>query len=138
MLGEILGHTIQRHGGKQVFETVERLRLNCRRLRECTEKLAGASGEEEAKYRQEITALDQEITQLVESCDLETAIDVLRLCGLFSSNQHSRATPPHSSPPSVRASECTRSPTWLVGRSERDISKTECRDHSATASATFD
>jgi len=33
MLGEMLGHAIQQHGGAQVFETVERLRLNCRRLR---------------------------------------------------------------------------------------------------------
>jgi phosphoenolpyruvate carboxylase len=78
MLGEMLGHAIQQHEGKHVFEMVERLRLDCRRLRECAELLTGASESDEAKYREEIAALDQGITQVVESCDLETAIDVIR------------------------------------------------------------
>jgi phosphoenolpyruvate carboxylase len=77
-LGEILGHAIQQHSGSHVFEMVERLRLDCRRLRECAENLAGASATEYTAYQQEIAALDQEITQIVESCDLETAIDVVR------------------------------------------------------------
>ena len=78
LLGEMLGYAIQQHGGKHVFEMVERLRLNCRRLRECTRSLAGASAAEAASYQQEIAALDREITQIVEDCDLETAIDVIR------------------------------------------------------------
>lgn len=77
-LGEMLGHAIQQHGGSHVFETVERLRLDCRRLRECAENLAGVSKETAATYQQEIKALDLEISQLVEGCDLETAIDVIR------------------------------------------------------------
>jgi phosphoenolpyruvate carboxylase len=78
MLGEMLGHAIQQRGGEQVFEMVERLRLDCRRLRECAQNRVGASETEAAAYQQEIAALDQEITQIVESCDLETAIDVIR------------------------------------------------------------
>lgn len=78
MLGEMLGHAIQQHGGEQVFETVERLRLNCRRLRECAQSLASASEDEAGIYQQEIATLDREITQLVEGCNLETAIDVIR------------------------------------------------------------
>lgn len=78
MLGETLGHAIQQHGGERVFETVERLRLDCRRLREYAQSLSGASEGEAAAYQQEIAALDQEITQIVEGCDLETAIDVIR------------------------------------------------------------
>ena len=78
MLGEMLGYAIQQHGGERVFETVERLRLDCRRLRECAQSLASASEGEAEAYQQEITALDQEITQIVEGCDLEMAIDVIR------------------------------------------------------------
>lgn len=77
-LGEMLGHAIQQHGGERVFATVERLRLDCRRLRECAQNLASAPAGEAAAYEQEISALDQEITQIVEGCDLETAIDVIR------------------------------------------------------------
>lgn len=78
MLGEMLGHAIQLRGGERVFSMVERLRLDCRRLRECAQSLATASEAEAAAYQQEIAALDQEITQIVEGCDLETAIDVIR------------------------------------------------------------
>ncbi|HEY3992643.1 MAG TPA: phosphoenolpyruvate carboxylase [Ktedonobacteraceae bacterium] len=78
MLGEMLGHAIQQRGGDRVFEMVERLRLDCRRLRECAQNLVGTSEAEAAMYQHEIAALDQEITQIVEGCDLETAIDVIR------------------------------------------------------------
>lgn len=78
MLGEMLGHAIQHHGGEDVFAMVERLRLDCRRLRECAQSLTTAPASETAAYEQEIAALDQEITQIVEGCDLETAINVIR------------------------------------------------------------
>ncbi|HEX7736896.1 MAG TPA: phosphoenolpyruvate carboxylase [Ktedonobacteraceae bacterium] len=78
MLGETLGRAIQQHGGERVFEMVERLRLDCRRLRECAQSLSSASESEAAACQQEIAVLDQEITQIVEGCDLETAIDVIR------------------------------------------------------------
>ncbi|MGH2478915.1 MAG: phosphoenolpyruvate carboxylase, partial [Ktedonobacteraceae bacterium] len=77
-LGEMLGRAIQRHDGSHVFETVEHLRLACRRLRECTEQIDGASTQEAAACEQEIASLDREITRIVEGCDLETAIDVIR------------------------------------------------------------
>lgn len=77
-LGEMLGQAIQRHSGRRVFETVERLRQDCRRLRDCAKNLPGASAADNAAYEREIAALDQEITQIVEGCDLETAIDVIR------------------------------------------------------------
>ena len=41
-LGDALGHAILQHGGTRVFDTEERLRLRCKRLRECTELLAFA------------------------------------------------------------------------------------------------
>ena len=78
MLGEMLGYAIQQHGGAQVFETVERLRLNCRRLRECTRQLSDVSASERTVAQHEIADLDREITEIVEGCDLETAIDVIR------------------------------------------------------------
>ncbi len=78
MLGEMLGHAIQQHGTRSVFETVERLRLACRRLRECAQYVSGTSDADWTAYQHEITALDHEITQIVEGCDLETAIDVIR------------------------------------------------------------
>jgi phosphoenolpyruvate carboxylase len=75
-LGEVLGQAIQQHSGSHVFEMVEHLRLDCRRLRECAENLAGVPAD--TTYQQEIEALDREISQIVESCDVETAIDVIR------------------------------------------------------------
>src|SRR4051794_1283075 len=77
-LGEMLGQAIQRHSGNRVFETVERLRLDCRRLRECAEGLHDLSTSELTTHLDEIATLDQEITLIVEGCDLETAIDVIR------------------------------------------------------------
>ncbi|MEO7021700.1 MAG: phosphoenolpyruvate carboxylase [Ktedonobacteraceae bacterium] len=77
-LGEMLGRAIQRHGTRHVFETVEHLRLACRRLRECAENMTDASVHDAAAYQQEMATLDQQITQIVESCELETAIDVIR------------------------------------------------------------
>ncbi|HET8841420.1 MAG TPA: phosphoenolpyruvate carboxylase, partial [Ktedonobacteraceae bacterium] len=77
-LGETLGYVIQHHGGNHLFETVERLRLDCRRLRECAENLGSASSTDRESYEQDIAVLDAEITQIVESCDLEMAIDVIR------------------------------------------------------------
>jgi phosphoenolpyruvate carboxylase len=78
-LGDALGSAIRQHSRPGAFETEERLRLGCRRLRECYELLYSAANEEEAaRLREEIAALDGEITRMVEECDLETAIDVIR------------------------------------------------------------
>ncbi|HLQ29651.1 MAG TPA: phosphoenolpyruvate carboxylase, partial [Ktedonobacteraceae bacterium] len=78
MLGEALGHAIQQHGGTSVFETVERLRRTCKRLRSCAEALPRASEAEAAQLQAEIAALDQEILRIVDGCDLDTSIDVIR------------------------------------------------------------
>lgn len=81
LLGNSLGHAIQRHEGMAVFETVEWLRNNCKRLRQLQEDLSHAeqAGKAEAeRLREEIVALDQEITAIVDGCDLETSIDVIR------------------------------------------------------------
>ncbi len=101
MLGEMLGHAIQQRGGERVFATVERLRLDCRRLRECAQSLVGASEAEAAAYQQEIADLDQEITQIVEGCDLETAIDVIRAFTVYfhlinTAEQHHRIRRRHA------------------------------------------
>ena len=77
-LGDALGRAIQQHSRPAAYETEERLRLACRRLRECDELLNLASEEQAALLREEIETLDQEITRVVEECDLETAIDVIR------------------------------------------------------------
>lgn len=77
-LGNALGQAIQRHGGQRVFDMVEHLRHNCKRLRECTERLSQVSSTESVQLQGEITALSQEILQIVNSCDLDTAIDVIR------------------------------------------------------------
>ena len=42
MLGDALGQAIRQHGGAEVFETVERLRNACRRLRKCEDDLLHA------------------------------------------------------------------------------------------------
>ncbi|HET8852177.1 MAG TPA: phosphoenolpyruvate carboxylase, partial [Ktedonobacteraceae bacterium] len=81
MLGDALGRAIQQHEGSIVFATVEQLRRNCKRLRECAETLDRFSGADFAdvqKLRDEISALDREITQIVDECDLDTAINVIR------------------------------------------------------------
>jgi phosphoenolpyruvate carboxylase len=77
-LGDALGRAILRHGGTRVFDTEERLRLSCKRLRECTERLVDAPEAECAQLCVEIAAVDQEIRDIVENCDLDTAIDVIR------------------------------------------------------------
>jgi phosphoenolpyruvate carboxylase len=77
-LGDALGRAIQQHGEPRVLDTEERLRLSCRRLRECVERLAHASEPESTQLQNEIAVLDQGITRIVEECDLDTAIDVIR------------------------------------------------------------
>ena len=77
-LGDALGRAILQHGGTRIFDTEERLRLSCKRLRECAERLAFAPEAECAQLQAEIAAVDQEIRDIVENCDLDTAIDVIR------------------------------------------------------------
>jgi phosphoenolpyruvate carboxylase len=82
MLGDALGRAIQKHDGVVVFDIVEQLRQNCKRLRECAEMLTRelpcASTIKADKLRDEIAALDHEITRIVNDCDVDTAIDVIR------------------------------------------------------------
>ena len=78
MLGDALGKAIQQHEGISVFETVEQLRRNCKRLRTCAETLRSASATEAAQLQHEMATLDHEITRIVDSCDLDTTIDVIR------------------------------------------------------------
>lgn len=77
-LGNALGQAIQRHGGQRVFDMVEHLRNNCKRLRDCAERLSQASPTESVQLQNEITTLSQEVMQIVDSCDIDTAIDVIR------------------------------------------------------------
>ncbi len=77
-LGDALGRAIQQHGGSRVFDTEERLRLSCKHLRESVELLADASELEATRLQKEIAELDQKITRIVETCDLDTAIGVIR------------------------------------------------------------
>ena len=78
MLGDALGKAIQQHEGISVFETVEQLRRKCKHLRTCAETLRSASAAEAAQLQHEMATLDQEITRIVDSCDLDTTIDVIR------------------------------------------------------------
>ncbi len=82
MLGDALGQAIQKHDGVVVFDIVEQLRQNCKRLRDCRELLAqqplGASTIKVKQLQDEITKLDQAITRIINDCDLDTAIDVIR------------------------------------------------------------
>jgi len=78
MLGNALGRAILLHNGNQVFDTEEMLRLNCKRLRECSERLTYTSEPEYSRLQEEIVLLDQKIRDIVENCDLDTAIDVIR------------------------------------------------------------
>ena len=78
ILGNALGQAIQQHGGSAVFTMVERLRRSCKRLRDYTEQLHHASPAEAHALQHAIDTLDAEIMNLVESCDLDTAIDVIR------------------------------------------------------------
>jgi len=98
MLGNALGRAIQQHDGLTVFATVEQLRRNCKRLRECADMLDRSSEAHTApqKLRDEIAALDREITQVVDGCDLDTAIDVIRAFTVYfhlvnTAEQHHRS-----------------------------------------------
>src|SRR5205085_1609890 len=73
-----LGRAILLHDGSQVFNTEEMLRLNCKRLRDCSERLAYATEPEYTQLKAEIIVLDKKIRDTVENCDLDTAIDVIR------------------------------------------------------------
>lgn len=78
-LGDALGQAIKRYGGHAVFDTVERLRISCKRLRECADLLSYTNNEQEqARLLAEMQELDQEITRIIDHCDLDTAIDVIR------------------------------------------------------------
>jgi len=77
-LGDALGRAILLHDGSQVYDTEEMLRLNCKRLRDCSERLAYATEPEYSQIRAEIIVLDKKIRDIVENCDLDTAIDVIR------------------------------------------------------------
>jgi phosphoenolpyruvate carboxylase len=77
-LGDALGRAILLHDGSLVFGTEEILRLNCKRLRDCTERLAYAIEPEYTQLKAEINTLDKKIRDSVENCDLDTAIDVIR------------------------------------------------------------
>src|SRR5438067_2743934 len=54
------------------------LRLNVKRLRDCSERLAYATEPEYTQLKAEIIVLDKKIRDIVENCDLDTAIDVIR------------------------------------------------------------
>jgi phosphoenolpyruvate carboxylase len=100
-LGEMLGYAILQHGGPQVFATVERLRLACRRLRECASELSALSASAVQAARQEMATLDEEIMRLVEECDLPTAIDVIRAFTVYfhlinTAEQHHRIRRRHA------------------------------------------
>ena len=77
-LGDALGRAILLHDGSQVFDTEEMLRLNCKALRDCSERLAYATEPEHTQLKAEIIVLDKKIRDIVENCDLDTAIDVIR------------------------------------------------------------
>lgn len=77
-LGDALGAAIQQHSGEAVFAMVERLRRACKRQRDCAEALLHASPAEAIHIQNEIAELDREITAIVDSCDIDTAIGVIR------------------------------------------------------------
>src|SRR5215472_16836935 len=81
ILGSTLGHVIRRHEGDVVFTVVEQLRSACIHLRDCTQRLAQYEEhqqQERLQAQQEIATLSEHITQIVDGCDLKTAIDVIR------------------------------------------------------------
>ncbi|GAC1388819.1 MAG: phosphoenolpyruvate carboxylase [Ktedonobacteraceae bacterium] len=75
-LGDALGQAIRRHGGDTMFDTVEQLRHSCKRLRDYSLKMSLDNAN--AHLEADICTLDQEITRLVNSCSLDTAIGVIR------------------------------------------------------------
>ena len=81
LLGDALGQAIRRHGGERMFNTVEQLRRDCRHLRGCVIErthFLDASSQEAQRLDEEIAELDQHITHIVDTCDLDTAIGVIR------------------------------------------------------------
>src|SRR5205809_5541277 len=109
-LGDALGRAILLHDGSQVFDTEEMLRLNCKALRDCSERLAYATEPEHTQLKAEIIVLDKKIRDIVENCDLDTAIDVIRAFTVYfhlvnTAEQHHRIRRRHvydilpSSPP---------------------------------------
>src|SRR2546426_5626613 len=85
LLGDCLGRAIQQHGGSAVFDTVEQLRRNCKRLRDLTYTLETSEAPPEIKQHvhAEIAALRQEITRIVDECELDTTIDVIRAFTIY-------------------------------------------------------
>jgi phosphoenolpyruvate carboxylase len=83
MLGDALGRAILLHDGSKVFNTEEVLRLKCKRLRDCSELLSVATEPEYSQLTEEIYALDKNIRDIVEQCDLDTAIDVIRAFTMY-------------------------------------------------------
>src|SRR5215472_5564351 len=80
-LGNTLGQAIRRHEGDAVFTTVEQLRNACIHLRDCTQRLSQYKEHQQYERQlaqQQITALSQEILQIVNGCDLDMATDVIR------------------------------------------------------------
>jgi phosphoenolpyruvate carboxylase len=77
-LGDALGRAILLHDGSRVFDTEEMLRQNCKQLRDCSERLAYASEAEYTQLTEEILVLDKKIRDIVENCDLDTVINVIR------------------------------------------------------------
>lgn len=99
-LGDALGRAIRQQSCSFVFETVERLRLSCKQLRECEEAFASATEGEALRLQGEISALDTEIMQLIEQCDLDTAIDVIHAFTVYfhlvnTAEQHHRTRRRH-------------------------------------------
>src|SRR5947209_3430661 len=108
MLGDALGQAIRQYGGISIFETVEQLRHKCRRLRQCAESLPYSSEVEAEQLQNEIATLDQAITCIVEGCDLESSIDVIRAFTAYfhlvnAAEQHHRIRRryAHETPPSL-------------------------------------
>ena len=80
LLGNALGQAIRRHGGETMFNTVEQLRRDCRHLRECVieRDSVDASSDRARQLDEQIAQLDERITHTVDTCDLDTAIGVIR------------------------------------------------------------
>ena len=57
ILGNALGQAIQRHEGYKVFDTVEKLRGNCIRLRDYNERIPHVNAEEKAQLERKISRL---------------------------------------------------------------------------------
>ncbi len=100
-LGDALGRAIRQHEGEQVYDLVEYLRLRCRRLRDCDLALSHASGAEAELLSDEIEKLSREINGVIEECDLDTAMDVIRAFTVYfhlvnTAEQHHRIRRSHA------------------------------------------